>query len=142
MTATARLARPDELDACLALRRQVFVVEQQIDAALEIDGLDPTCTHAIAFDPAGAVVGTARLRVVGEDGKAERVAVAAAARRLGVGRALMDVLEHEARRVGLKRVVLNAQDTAIPFYDRLGYQRIGEVFLEAGIPHLKMARDV
>lgn len=142
MSVTARIARPDELPTCLALRHEVFVVEQQIDPALEVDGLDPACVHAIAFDASGQPVGAARLRIVGQDGKAERVAVLASARGTGVGRALMDMLEHEARRRGLHRVVLNAQDTAIPFYDRLGYRRIGEMFEEAGIPHLKMARDV
>lgn len=142
MSLITRVAGPDELDACFALRREVFVVEQAIDEALEFDGLDPDCVHVLTRDPEGAVVGTARLRIVGTDGKAERVAVAAAARRAGVGRALMDVLEHEARARGLARVVLHAQDVAIPFYDALGYQGIGEMFVEAGIPHLKMARTL
>ncbi len=130
-----RRARPDELDRCLALRREVFVEEQGVPVAEEMDGLDAECTHFLAL-AGGDVVGTARLRVT-DDGhaKAERVAVRRSVRRSGAGRALMRALEDETRGRGRRELVLNAQLPVIAFYERLGYRVEGAEFLEAGIPH-------
>jgi predicted GNAT family N-acyltransferase len=140
MTPTAAVATPDELDALLALREVVFVHEQAVPPALERDGLDASATHFIARDPLGAVIGAARMRVVDGKAKAERVAVRADVRGRGVGAALMRALEAEALRCGLRQVVLNAQESAIPFYEGLGYVAEGPTFDDAGIPHRHMRR--
>ncbi len=130
-----RRARPDELDRCLALRREVFVEEQGVSVAEEMDGLDAECTHFLAL-AGGDVVGTARLRVTGDGhAKAERVAVRRSVRRSGAGRALMRALEEETRARGRRELVLNAQLPVIAFYEHLGYRVEGAEFLEAGIPH-------
>lgn len=128
--------------ACAALRHRVFCEGQGIDAALEADGRDGTCHHVAVLDDAGAVVGTARLRRKDGEAKAERVAVAPEHQGFGIGRALMDALEAIARDGGHSRLFLHAQDTAIPFYDRLGYERLGEPFYEAGVLHRAMARSL
>jgi predicted GNAT family N-acyltransferase len=39
-------------------------------------------------------------------------------------------------------VALNAQVQAVPFYERFGFKRAGEVFPDAGIPHLHMRREL
>ncbi len=137
-----RRARPDELDRCLALRREVFVEEQGVPVAEEMDGLDAECTHFLAL-AGGDVVGTARLRVT-DDGhaKAERVAVRRSVRRSGAGRALMRALEDETRGRGRRELVLNAQLPVIAFYERLGYRVEGAEFLEAGIPHRAMRKPL
>ena len=137
---TVRLIPGDhpELPRCIALRRRVFVVEQQVPEDEEVDGRDPACLHVLA-ERAGAVVGTARLRVTAEGvAKAERVAVDRTLRGLGIGRLVMRALEAEAARQGHAAVVLGAQLEALPFYDRLGYEAYGPVFLDAGIEHRMM----
>lgn len=139
--AEVRLARDDERAACLAVRRTVFIEEQRVEEAIEVDGLDEACAHAIAYADDGRCVGTARLRVTdGGDAKVERVAVLAEARGTGLGHRLMDVIEAEARRRGFTEVVLNAQASVITFYDRRGYAPEGPRFDEAGIEHQKMRR--
>ena len=60
----------------------------------------------------------------------------------GIGRALMAALEEHARRAGFDRVVLNAQTKVADFYERLGYRREGEVFVEADIPHVRMTKPL
>lgn len=137
------LAHADDLSACYALRHLVFVVEQGVPVDLERDEHDPYATHWVAR-VADEVIGTARARAIGRDAKAERVAVLARARRLGVGRALMNEIEAWAAGQGLDRVMLNAQTDAVPFYRTLGYSAVGDVFDEAGIAHqamCKRARD-
>ena len=131
----------DALDACHALRRVVFVEGQGVPAEREVDGLDPQSTHFLAVLD-GRPVGTARMREVDGCAKAERVAVLGELRGEGIGRALMDALEEEARRRGLSAVVLGAQDHAVPFYDRLGYRREGDWFEDAGIPHMHMRKSL
>ncbi len=135
------IAGQDRFAECLALRLEVFVEEQQVPIEEEEDGLDVESTHFLAVD-GDAIVGTARLRIVDGEGKAERVAVRAAGRRGGVGRALMRALESEASRVGARTMCLNAQVSAIPFYEALGYLAHGPEFDDAGIPHRAMQRDL
>lgn len=133
-----------DLAACRALRRAVFIDEQGVPEALEWDGLDAVARHFLAFECAPAAqpvaLGTARTRVVDGLAKAERVAVRRDARRRGVGRLLMRAIESHARHRGLPAIVLHAQVTAIPFYERLGYRAHGEVFLDAGIDHREMIK--
>ena len=138
--AEVQIVGPERLTACLAIRREVFIVGQDVPEDLEVDGLDGECTHVLAVRE-GRPVGTARLRPVQGGGKVERVAVLASARGLGIGRQLMDALHAEATRQGLPRLVLNAQEAVIGFYDDLGYVPVGGRFMEAGIPHQKMVKD-
>ncbi len=147
-----RRVTPAEQDACFAIRKTVFIEEQSVPFEEELDGLDEESTHFLAewrTDTSGYVddgwtpVGTARLRTVpGSDdqpvAKAERVAVLAEWRGRGVGAALMTELEAEARRWGHPRIKLASQESAIPFYDKLGYRAYGERFMDAGIPHFWM----
>lgn len=127
------------LARCHALRREVFIEEQRVPAEIEVDGRDSDCVHFLATDGDGCDVGAARLRVTGEGvAKAERVAVRASARGLGVGRALMRSLEAEAQAAGHDAVVLGAQAGAIAFYRRLGYSPLGPRFMEADIEHQMM----
>ncbi|RME29380.1 MAG: GNAT family N-acetyltransferase [Deltaproteobacteria bacterium] len=143
-----RRVTPSELDACFRIRRAVFIEEQSVPEALELDGLDGQATQFLAewrVDTRGYVddgwepVGTARLRVVSDGeqpvGKAERVAVLPGFRGRGVGQALMSAMEADARRKGLVRIKLASQQDAIGFYERLGYRVFGEPFMDAGIPH-------
>jgi predicted GNAT family N-acyltransferase len=70
------------------------------------------------------------------------MAVVDDARGKGVGRALLQFLENEARRRGAKRFTLNAQVSACRFYEKAGYHAVGSDFDDAGIPHVRMDRDV
>ena len=126
---------------CLALRTAVFVDEQGVPADLEEDGLDGGCVHILVFDADGVDLGCARVRGL-PDGrvKAERVAVRADARGRGIGRFVMDLLEAVGRQRGAPEVLLAAQVTAVPFYEKLGYAVISDEFMDAGIPHRKMSR--
>ena len=129
----------DDILRCQAIRRVVFTIGQGVAPDIEVDGRDPDCTHFLACLD-GADVGAARMRVVGEAAKAERVAVLSTARGAGVGRALMDALERQASTAGLQRVKLSAQSEVVPFYLRLGYTAYGDEFIEADIPHRWMEK--
>lgn len=141
-----RILGPDDLETALAIRHEVFVVGQGVPQDLEVDGLDPVCTHLLAerrgADGSWRALGTARLRPTEGYAKAERVAVLEAARGTGLGRLLMVVLEQEARGLGHHEVVLNAQVQVVPFYLGLGYVAEGPEFDEAGIQHRRMRKAI
>lgn len=129
----------ENLSICLALRRAVFVDEQGVDPAIDADGLDDGATQFLAWAN-GVPIGTARLRIVDGAAKAERLAVLDDFRGHGVGRALMNVVEANARAQGHASVVLHAQEPVVQFYERLGYTTTGDAFDEAGIPHRRMTK--
>jgi predicted GNAT family N-acyltransferase len=129
----------ENLSICLAIRRAVFIEGQGVPEDIEIDGLDPECTHLLAWLD-GTPIATARMRAVEGAAKAERVAVLPDFRGEGIGRIVMDALEAQALAEGLHTVVLNAQTAVVPFYERLGYTVTGGSFLEAGIPHVPMRK--
>lgn len=121
------------------VRETVFVVEQGVPPEIELDEWDERCDHALAYDAAGHVVGTGRLL---PDGHLGRMAVLREARGQGVGARLLGALIERARMRGMGRVVLNAQTHAVPFYARFGFAVEGATFMEAGIPHVTMVRDL
>ncbi len=128
-----------DLDACLALRRRVFIEEQGVSPEEEVDGLDPTATHLLATAPDGRPLGTARLLDLGETGKIGRVCVLPEARGTGLGAALIRAAVAEFRaRPTIRRVKLGAQTHALGFYEQLGFQAYGPEYLDAGIPHRDM----
>ncbi|WP_245693446.1 GNAT family N-acetyltransferase [Deferrisoma camini] len=126
-------------EACLGIRTRVFVEEQGVSMSIEVDGLDPTCVHALAVGPGGEPVGTGRLL---PDGRIGRMAVLPGWRGRGVGRGILEALEAEAGRRSMARVRLHAQVSAQGFYEKLGYRARGPVFEEAGIPHVEMEKRI
>lgn len=117
------------------IRREVFVVEQQVPEHEEWDGLDTSCRHVIALAPDGSAIGTGRLL---PDGRIGRMAVLKSWRGKGVGSALLCELIALARESGFVETRLHAQTHALGFYCKHGYTAMGEEFLEAGIPHYEM----
>jgi len=89
----------------------------------------------------GKAVATGRIDLE-KEGKVGRVAVLASARKYGFGQQIMAALEQQARESKLSRVWFNAQISAIGFYERLGYQVVGNDFLEAGIVHRMMQKKI
>lgn len=124
-----------------ALRRAVFIEEQNIPESLEWDENDPVVLHAVARNRLGQVIATGRL-LHAEDGVSHigRMAVHRNLRSGGHGAAVVRVLEEAAHARGDREVALNAQRSAERFYARLGYAVHGEGFEEAGIPHIEMRR--
>ncbi|QDK45760.1 GNAT family N-acetyltransferase [Bdellovibrio sp. ZAP7] len=74
--------------------------------------------------------------------KMRQVAVDPHAQGTGVGRILVEASEAKARELRYKEIELNARETAVPFYLKLGYEVVGETFGEVGLPHKKMRKSL
>lgn len=124
-----------------AIRQRVFVQEQKIPAEMEWDAADAGCVHAVAYNRFGVPLATGRLLAhVPGVAKIGRMAVLPVMRGTRIGRAVLDALMDAARAQGDREALLHAQTSAAPFYSRAGFVTRGEVFEEAGIPHVEMVR--
>jgi len=124
----------DELHEILELRCRVFVVGQEITGVPEIDGRDSECAHAMARE-GGELVGTARIFAEREPVKVGRVAAARDRQREGIGTAVMEAVQEW---LGERPAELHAQKYLEDWYTSLGWERRGEEFLEAEIPHVRL----
>lgn len=136
------LEKDADLKDAFAVRRQVFHIEQGIDEAEDFDGRDKDADQFVAY-LGDKPVGTARVRFL-EDGvgKVERVAILKQYRGKDYG---LDIMQHilgHLRIKGTSKVVLESQLYAAPFYEKLGFVKVGEEFEEVGIPHIKMEIDL
>jgi predicted GNAT family N-acyltransferase len=122
------------------IRRKVFVEEQKVPAEEEFDEFEEESSHFLAM--IGEIpVGTARWRFTENGIKLERFAVLEDFRHKHVGsKILTSVLEDV--RVHSKKVYLHAQIQAVKFYERFGFIKKGEIFLECDIEHYKMELDI
>lgn len=135
-----RIRTKAELDAAMALRFDVFCLEQGVPATEERDGRDNLGVHLIAVDGDGDVLGTCRLVFVGTTVQFSRLAVSRAARRRRIATALLSAADAEASTGGANRLVLHAQTYARSLYEQAGYVSRGREFREAGIEHVAMEK--
>jgi YbgC/YbaW family acyl-CoA thioester hydrolase len=133
------------------VRRAVFIVEQAIDEAEEWDAWDTVATHAVVRNHAGLAVATGRLMLNVRDPHATpvhpaepghcrigRMAVLRSARGVKLGEQVLQGLLQAARQQGMEQAHLNAQCSAQAFYAKAGFEPVGAVFDEVGIPHQAM----
>ncbi|MDM5350444.1 GNAT family N-acetyltransferase [Lysinibacillus sphaericus] len=131
-----------DLQLAFDFRRKVFIEEQQVPEVEEFDEFDSLqapCDHILVYYKEQPV-GTGRLRVVEGYGKLERICIVEEFRKFGLGKEIIIGLEQIARDNGLTKAKLNAQSYAKGFYEKLGYKREGEEFMDCGIPHILMKK--
>ena len=125
----------DEALTLRAIRTEVFIYEQQVPEAMEWDEFDAISTHVLARNFDGLPVGTARLL---PDGHIGRMAVLKEWRNKGYGGTMLQKLLEELSNRHEKKVRLNAQTSAVKFYEKFGFKVSGKEFREAGILHVRM----
>lgn len=132
-----RVTDPTELEKVFAIRREVFVMEQNCPPELEWEFEDES-THFLATvdgEPAGA----ARWRKTDKGYKLERFAVLGKFRGAGVGQALVKAVVKDLPN-DAAYVYLHAQIQAVPLYEKFDFEKTGPQFEEAGIQHFKMVK--
>jgi predicted GNAT family N-acyltransferase len=128
-----------DLDGAIAVREQVFCVEQGVPVEEEIDGRDEQAMHLVAVED-GRVVATLRLLLEGQNAKIGRVAVRREQRRRGIARRMLDLAVEAARAHGCERASLASQLYATGLYEQAGFAVDSAPFEDAGLPHVWMRR--
>jgi YbgC/YbaW family acyl-CoA thioester hydrolase len=123
------------------IRTRVFVEEQRIPKELEWDEADVTALHAVAYNRLDQAIATGRLLQPAPGvARIGRMAVHRVLRGSGIGRQVLQALLEAARDRGDREALLHAQCSAEAFYREAGFSARGEIFHEAGIAHIEMAR--
>ena len=139
-----RITIDEDLRKAFYIRKEVFVKEQGVpleDEFDEFDKLNGQCEHILVYYEEQPV-GTGRVRWVDEFGKLERICILEHYRKFGLGKIIITALEEIAQERGTTRVKLHGQTQAQGFYKKLGYQTSSSVFIEDGIPHLLMTKEL
>jgi predicted GNAT family N-acyltransferase len=144
MAYTVRFAStPADHEAGYALRRDVFETEQNIPRPLDRDAFDYHADHVVAYDEKGRCVGTGRVvRLDSRTAQIGRMAVSREQRKHGVGALVLEALERMASMRGISDVTVNSQLPAETFYRNRGFTRVGDVFLDQGVPHVVMRKSL
>jgi predicted GNAT family N-acyltransferase len=130
-----------EYQDALQVRRIVFIEEQNVSEAEEIDEYEHSATHFISYD-GDKPVGAGRFRNVDGKGKVERICVLPSYRKEGVGQMIMRAIEKNAGENGFNILKLAAQTHAEHFYLGIGYKTNSDQFYDAGIPHVAMEKKL
>lgn len=135
---------PDELGHCFAVRRGVFCVERGVSPSIERDGWDtlsPEVTHFLIREN-GADIGALRCRYVDGAAVIQRFCVLKEHRGRGCARGALEAVEAYCKARGIRRVELDSKFEAAGFYAKCGYAAVSGPFEEAGIPHVKMMKQL
>jgi len=127
----------------LAIRKTVFVEEQNVDESLEIDDLEDQTLHLVGYVQDKPACTARLLKKDNGDIKIQRVAVLKDYRGTGLGLKLIQEIERFAvKELNGSRLILDSQDHATPFYEKAAYTVEGDGFLDAGIPHHFMQKRI
>ncbi|MEH7453302.1 GNAT family N-acetyltransferase [Gottfriedia acidiceleris] len=141
---TKKIMNEEELKIAFAIRKDIFVKEQGVPVEDEFDQYDKLngdCQHILVHYNEQPV-GTGRIRFVDGVGKLERICILESFRKFGLGKNIIKALEEIAEEQGASKVKLHGQTHAEGFYKNLGYHTSSDVFIEDGIPHILMLKEI
>ncbi len=133
-------ASESEFEAYYAFRWKILRAPWNQPLGSERDEFEGEAIHLGAWDEAGHLIGVGRLhRVMGTNGQVRYMAVDPTRRSHGVGKAILQELEARALELGIQEINLNSRQTAVPFYQKNGYQILRPTHTLYGtIPHFAM----
>ncbi|MDE6862958.1 MAG: GNAT family N-acetyltransferase [Eubacterium sp.] len=129
-----------EFEIVKAIRTCVFTSEQGADADNEFDEYDKTSLFALLYE-GDKPVGTARIAETAAGIKIGRIAILKECRGKGYGADIVKAVTQRAFDMGADKVLVDAQNYAVPFYEKLGFKVIGAEIIDRGLPHLPMCVD-
>jgi len=127
----------------LAIRKEVFIKEQQVPVEREIDENEQQAIHFVLYNDQNEPLATVRLLPSDNNTiKVQRMAVVKKARKHHYGKVIMQEAENYASNHDYQKMTLGAQISAQNFYRNLGYQEEGDIFWDAGMEHITMTKNL
>lgn len=135
----------ESLKQCLKVREEVFVVEKGVSKGIEVDEhdcLDKLCDHFL-IKYQNNNVGTIRcLHTTGDIIRVQRFCFLKEQRGIGLGKTVMKYIENYYKKLGIKTIEMDAKYEVHGFYEKCGYSKTSDVFLEVNIEHIKMMKNL
>jgi len=132
----------ESYEETLALRKRILRDPLALEWTAEEEGWEPRERH---FEGRldDEIVACVVIRPMGQGVvKLRQMAVEPARQGAGIGRGLLEGVEKILITDELDRIELNARDTAVGFYEKLGFRKVGQEFMEVTIPHWKMVKTL
>lgn len=130
-------------DACIDLRNRVLRIPLGISFKEKGMLQESKQLHFAALDDHMQLLGCFAIIVDDKgDWKMRQVAVEPDQQGRGVGRFMVDKLESLAAGQRVSTIYMHARKESVPFYEKLGYTTVGDLFEEVGIPHYKMSKEI
>lgn len=124
------------------IRHEVFVTEQGFNESEEFDGIDDECDHIIIYVDNEAAACCRYFKYDKNSYTIGRVAVIEDFRGMGLGEMLMDAAEDVIRSLGAEKIIVHSQTRVKGFYKKCRYKEVGEPFLDGGIKHIMMEKQL
>ena len=135
----------EDLENALKIRREVFVEEHNVPESIELDEfdtLDSQCKHILVLYNKKLVC-TARCNFISDtELKVQRFCFLPEYRNVGFGKLLLEFIEKEFSQIGYNYFFLEAKFSVYEFYEKCGYKKVSDIFIEANVPHIKMEKWV
>lgn len=133
------------LERCLNVRSEVFIIEKGVPKEIEVDNYDTLneqCNHFL-LKYNGIDVGAIRCLHISADAiQIQRLCFLKEYRKLGLGRTVIEYIENYYGNQGVTEVRLDAKYEVSGFYEKCGYKKISDIFIEANIEHIKMMKEI
>lgn len=125
------------------LRHDVLVHGFELTGDIDWHDDDAASSHVVALED-GRVVAYGRMIAQGDVVQARHITVAPDRQRTGLGTVIMAALVTEARNRGMRSLWLNSRMKAVPFYRRLGFRQVGDVFVpgHVNLEHVRMELEL
>ena len=140
-----KVENKNDLDKCLNIRESVFTKEQGVSKEIEVDEYDSLNNNCILFLIKYKNVDVGTLRCLFQENnivKLQRFCFLKEYRNLGIGKKTLDYIENYYKEYGSKLIKLDAQYQVYKFYEKCGYIKNSEIFMEANIKHIEMIKEI
>lgn len=133
------------LERCLEIRDKVFSIEKGVPKEIEVDELDclnESCSHFL-LRYQNDDVGTIRCLYTSDDTvRIQRFCFLKEYRGLGLGKTVIEYIENYYKDRGFATIEMDAKYEVCGFYEKCGYQKVSDVFIEVNIKHVKMMKEI
>ncbi|RPF52131.1 GNAT family N-acetyltransferase [Aquisalibacillus elongatus] len=130
-----------QLEDAYQVRKIVFIEEQDVPPEIEVDEHEDSAIHFVGYKDEKPIAAS-RMRLVDDYGKLERICVLKEERGKHYGVEIIQEMEQYLKVHKVKKSKLNAQTHAEDFYKKIGYKTVSDEFMDAGIPHVTMVKEL
>ena len=140
-----KVVNKDMLKQCLKIREEVFTLEKGVPKEIEVDEYD--CLNGLSnhflIKSQNNDIGTIRCLCILKDTiKIQRFCFLEEYRGLGFGKIVMEYIENYYRNQGIRKIEMDAKYEVFGFYEKCGYERVSDIFMEVNIEHVKMMKRI
>lgn len=133
------------LEQCLKIRNDVFTVEKNISKTIEVDECDcinSVCDHFLIRLKDENIGAVRCMHISDKSIKVQRFCFYSSHRNSGLGRATIQYIENYYKNQGYNKIELDSKFEVSGFYAKCGYTKISDIFVEAGVDHIKMEKSI